>query len=76
MDCEEEIVKIIKEHSIDHHHEGVLLQESWFDVVAEEIQAIVDRETKKARIASYKDAYKNATKAMSLMNDNVQTYMK
>lgn len=37
MNNKEEIEKILNTYSINHHHEGIVLQESWFDDVADDI---------------------------------------
>ena len=37
MNKKEQIENILNEYSIKHHHEGLVLQENWFEDVAEEI---------------------------------------
>ena len=56
MITKEEIENILKEHSIDHHHEGIVLQESWFVDVAEEIVKNCSTQNVSVSSVSYDEA--------------------
>lgn len=42
MKQQEKIVEILKQYSINHHHEGIVLQESWFDDVADDLVKLLN----------------------------------
>lgn len=42
MKQQEKIVEILKQYSINHHHEGIVLQQSWFDDVADDLVKLLN----------------------------------